>query len=56
MSRNTKIKKFRSCLLRSGLVDVTDCSTNAFTIKLHCLHPVLKISNFLLPVCIKVSE
>lgn len=31
------------------LVDVANCSVNAFTIQVHCLHPVLKVSNFLLP-------
>lgn len=32
---------------KSFLVNIADCCINAFAVKIHGLHPVLKVSNFL---------
>jgi len=33
--------------VRSCLVNIVECSADAFAVKLHGLHPILKVSNFL---------
>jgi len=33
--------------MQSQLVDIANCSVDAFAIKVHCLHPILKVSNLL---------
>lgn len=37
----------RNQMIMSLLVDVADCCVDALTIKIHALHPVLKVPNFL---------